>query len=186
MARQSPNDAMNRVMNALRYSVATYLRFGRPWVHSNAGAVAEALWHLANSHRKHVRRIGELLIGRHGHVVSRAFPTAFTALNDLSIEYLLPLIVEDERQIIRLVEASAIALKGDSEATELAAEVVDSEKRHLQELQRASDLRSIASGKSARARRKQSVWPTANSRLAPRNLSLAGAIPELTPAVRRP
>jgi hypothetical protein len=176
---------MNRVMNALRYSVASYLRFGRSWGHINAGPAADALWHVANCHRKHVRRIGELLIGRHWHVESRAFPLAFTGLNELSIGCILPLSIEDEKQIISLIEASAVALKGDSEANELAAEVVDSEQRHLQTLQRASDHCSITSDMSARAKRKRSVWPVGHSRLARRKPSVAKLVPIPRSSVNR-
>ena len=182
MTRQSPNDAMNRVMNALRYSVANYLQIR----HFCVGPAADALWQLAACHRKHVRRIGLLLRARHWHVVSRAFPMAFEALNDLSIEYLFPLIIEDERQIISLVEASAVALQGDSEANELAAEVVDSEKRHLQTLQRASDHRAITSEMSAGAKRQGSVWPTPNSRWVLRSLVVAKALSDVQPSMRRP
>ena len=30
--KQTPNDALNRILNAVRYSLASYLQFGRPWV----------------------------------------------------------------------------------------------------------------------------------------------------------
>ena len=89
---------------------------------------------------------------------------AFTALNDVSLEHLLPLIIEDERLIIRLIEASAVALPDDREANELATDIMVCETRHLQTLQRASDNRSFPSDMSARAERKRSAWPIDNSR----------------------
>jgi hypothetical protein len=60
---------------------------------------------------------------------------AFTGLNDPSIEYLLPLVIEDEKQIIALIELAADALACDPAARELPAEIVECERRHLQMLQ---------------------------------------------------
>ena len=71
---------------------------------------------------------------------------AFTALNDLSIRYVFPLIIEDEKQIIQLIIASADILKHDIEAYELMAEVVDHERLHLQLLQLASEPRRLTTG----------------------------------------
>ncbi len=47
MTKRSPNDAMNRLLNALRLSVATDLRFARPWVKVSVEPSADALWQVA-------------------------------------------------------------------------------------------------------------------------------------------
>jgi len=135
MNRQPTTDAMNRVMNTLTCSVARYLRFARPWVDFRANAIADLVGQVADSQGEHVLRIGELLIERHGHVELRTFPLAFTGLNDLSIDYLLPLVIEDEKQIIALIESAADALACDPEARQMVVEVVECERRHLQMLQ---------------------------------------------------
>jgi hypothetical protein len=135
MKRQPATDAMNCVLNALTCSVARYLRFGRPWVDFRADAIADLVGQVADSQGENVLRIGELLIERHEHVESRTFPLAFTELNDLSIECLLPLVIEDEKQIIALIESAAEALTCDPEARELVVEVAECERRHLQMLQ---------------------------------------------------
>jgi hypothetical protein len=141
MKKDHLNDGMQHVMNALRYSLARYLRFAQPRVEASAQPIADAVGHVAETHGKHVMRIGEFLLERQGHVASRTYPLAFTRLNNLSIRYLLPLVVDDEVQIIRLVEAAANALECDAEAHELLAEVGESGKRHLQLLRDASNHR---------------------------------------------
>jgi ferritin len=174
MTKQTPIDSINQVMNALRYSLASYLRFARPWIDASAQSIAETIRHVAQDHRQHVTRIGELLVNRHGHVESRAFPRPFTGLNDLSIEYLLPLVIEDEKQIIQIIEASAVALNCDVEVSDLLAEVLDIEKRHLRVLERAPGRRrAMGSGESIQARRQASVWPVARWSL-PLRTSRAG------------
>lgn len=135
MTKHPADVGLNRVMNALRYSLASYLQFARPWIGANARAdVVDAIARVADHHRDNVMRLGELLIERHRHVELQSFPTAFTGLNDLSVEYLLPLVIENEKRIIRLVEATAGALEHDIEAHRVLAEFVDREKLHLQSL----------------------------------------------------
>jgi len=183
MTKQTPLDAINRMMNALRYSLASYLRFARPWVDAGAQTIAETIGHVAESHRQHVTRIGELLVERHGHVESRTFPRPFTGLNDLSIEYLLPLVVEDEKQIVRIIEASAAALECDAEASDLVAEIIDSEKRHLQILERAPGRRrAMRSDASVQARHRASEWPAANGSLHLRTPPVGRRAAELSPS----
>ena len=157
-------DAINRVMNALRYSLVSYLRFARPWVDADAQSLKTTIKDIAKQHRKHVMRIGKLLLSRYGHVESRTFPIAFGSLNDLSIEFLLPLVIEDERQIIRLVETSADALQSDAEVFGLMVDVLATETRHIELLQTATKpRRAIESAKSSALERCRSPqWTIEN------------------------
>src|SRR5688572_16913945 len=91
MTTHAPIVAINRPMNALRYSLASYLQFAQPWVDADSQAVADTIACVATSHDRGATRIGELLVMRHGYVASQTFPAAFTALNDLSTRYVLPL-----------------------------------------------------------------------------------------------
>lgn len=159
MRRQTPIDAINGTINALRYSLARYLRFARPWVDAGAESTAEMIEKVAESHRQNVTRLGELLVERHGHVESRAFPSVFTRLNDLSIEYLLPLVIDDEKQIIRVIESNAVVLEHDAEASSLLDEVLDCEKRRLQVLEGLPVRRPAMSGGSfIQPRHRASKW----------------------------
>jgi hypothetical protein len=183
MTKQTPIDAITRVMNALRYSLASYLRFACPWVDASKQPIAEAIRHAAEGHRQHVTRIGELLVERHGHVESRTFPRSFTGLNDLSIEYLLPLVIEDEKQIVRIIEASLAALESDAEASDLMAAIIDSEKRHLQMLERTpSHPRAMRSDASVQAQHRASEWPAANGSLQLRTPPLGRGAAALSPS----
>jgi hypothetical protein len=156
------SDAIGRVMNSLRYSLASYLQFARPWVDAHSQVVADTIAHVAASHNHDVTRIGELLVERHGHVVSQTFPAAFAALNDLSMRYVLPLVLEDERQIVRLMEAAIVELEVDAEAYNLVAELVDRERRQVRILQRLlDDPRANRICAPVQAMPHASMWPTA-------------------------
>jgi bacterioferritin (cytochrome b1) len=175
MIKQIPIDAIYQVMNALRYSLASYLRFAHPWIDAAAQFIAEKIERVAEDHHRHANRIGELLVDRHGHVASRTFPRTYAALNGLSVEYLLPSVIEDEKQIIHIVEAASASLERDAEAFALLAEILASEKRHLQILERLPARRgAIGIARSIRPRQQGSKWPTG-----------IGSLRLRTPSVRR-
>jgi hypothetical protein len=149
-------------MNSLRYSLASYLQFARPWVDAHSQVVDDTIAHVAASHNHDVTRIGELLVERHGHVVSQTFPAAFAALNDLSIRYVLPLVLEDERQIVRLMEAAVVELEVDAEAYDLIAELVERESWHLRILRELmDDWRATRTFAAIQTMRRPPKWPTA-------------------------
>lgn len=180
MTTHAPLDAINRPMNALRYSLASYLRFARPRVDADSRAVADALIGVATGHDLGVTRIGELLVKRHGHAVSQTFPAVFTALNDLSIRYILPLVIENERQIVRTMEAAAVELECDAVAYDLVAELVDRERRHLHTLQQLRGAcRANRSFAPVHTTPQAPIWPTAIERRKARVFRERGRSPEL-------
>jgi hypothetical protein len=139
MTTQFQFDAIKRVMNALRYSLASYLQFARPWIDANGESIADAIKCVAGHHSWHATRLGRLLMKRRANVVSRAFPATFTALNDVSVRHALPLVIEDSQRIVRHIEASLNTLRPDRDAYQLAMEICDGEKRHLSLLQNLHD-----------------------------------------------
>ncbi|MDZ4817488.1 MAG: hypothetical protein SGJ20_00790 [Planctomycetota bacterium] len=140
MTMCTATEPTTRVMNALKNSLVCYLQFARPWI-GDAAKVGETIRLAAESHRTHVERLGKMIVNRHARVTSRAFPADFTGLNDLSLQYLLPLVIADAKQIIQLAEDAADALKFDAKGYELIADVIDSERGHLRMLQRAAACR---------------------------------------------
>ena len=47
MTTHNSIDAINRVMNALRYSLVSYLRFARPWVDADAQSLEATIKDIA-------------------------------------------------------------------------------------------------------------------------------------------
>jgi hypothetical protein len=87
---------------------------------------------------------------------------AFTALNDLSTEYILSLILEDEKQIIQLLNAAVNDVECDAECYGLVTELLKSEQRHVRVLQRHSDDRiRTAPRRDGALDRQESAWPAA-------------------------
>src|SRR5688572_9477460 len=90
---------MNRVLNLQRFSLPNYLRFARPWTREADHVLWAIVFGIADVQQRHAARVGELLVERHASTEPGAFPMRFTGLNDLSIRYLAPLVVEDLNRI---------------------------------------------------------------------------------------
>ena len=60
-----PNDALNRILNASWPHKLVQLRQPMP-ADASAKSITDTLWHIANSHHMHGRRIGECLPGGTG------------------------------------------------------------------------------------------------------------------------
>jgi hypothetical protein len=84
-------------------------------------------------------------------VRSSVFPLHFTSYNDLSLEYLVPLLLEDERALIRSAEECAERLKDDPEARRIVDKVIVSLRRYaalLMELLAPARVAALRAGEN--------------------------------------
>lgn len=125
---------LNHVLNLQRFSLAGYLRFSRPWASDPDHVLLQIVFGIAQIQQVHATRVGELLVERHASTEPGTFPMRFTGLNDLSIRYVAPLVVEDLQRIIHDLHWCAEALRDDSTAWELVQAILRDEERHLQML----------------------------------------------------
>lgn len=49
---------LNRLLAAFQYSLASYLRYARPWAHAGNARLLEAVRQIAADHEGHVRQVG--------------------------------------------------------------------------------------------------------------------------------
>jgi hypothetical protein len=125
---------LNRLLALLRYSLASYLRYARPWTRPGNARLLEAVRRVTADHEAHARRVGELILKRRGKIEPAGFPVRFTAYNDLALDYLAGLLVAHERTIVEELARCAAGLDRDPEAKRLAADILASERRHLRTL----------------------------------------------------
>jgi hypothetical protein len=125
---------LNRLLVALRYSLASYLRYARPWAHAGNARLLEAVRRITADHEAHVGRLGALILKRRGRVELAQFPTRFTAYNYLALDYLAPRLIEHQRGLIEEIARCIAGLGGDPEARRLAEDILAREKRHYRTL----------------------------------------------------
>ncbi len=107
-----------------------------------------AIDRLIAAQAERVRKLAELLDGRRWTIDFGAFPD-FTDLHYLSLTFVLPHLVENERQIVRELELALPACAGDSQATALVAAILAEESQALVELQRLAGPKPSATTQSA-------------------------------------
>lgn len=123
---------LNQVLNAQRFSLPNYLRYARPWARETDHLLLAVVFGIAEAQTQNANRIGELLIERHANVEPGTFPKRFTGLNDVSIRYAAPRVVEDLERIIGILRFCTEDLCDDPIALDLVRSILRDEQRHLQ------------------------------------------------------
>jgi hypothetical protein len=138
---------LNRALNLQRFSLTNYLRYARPWASEADHILLALVFRIAELQMQNANRIGELLVERHASVEPGTFPMRFTGLNDLSIRYAAPHIVDDLEQIIHELHRCGELLRDDREACEIVQAILRDEQRHLTLLR--DELRHIEESEAA-------------------------------------
>jgi hypothetical protein len=131
---QKVMQALNRLLGLLQYSLASYLRYARPWAHAGNARLLEAVLQITADHEARAARVGKMILTRRGKIEPGRFPTRFTAYNYLALDYLARRLVEHERELIEEITRCVAWLGGDAEARRLGADILASERQHLRTL----------------------------------------------------
>ena len=129
----------NSLLNQLRIthtrSLVAYLQYAGPWIRKNFHAVRDVLDTMATEMQRIADRAGEMILSDYGELIAGEFPIEFTGLHDLSVDYLLNLIVQEQQEIIVSIEQCVSQLDADPFAQALAEEALGAAKGHLDTLQ---------------------------------------------------
>jgi hypothetical protein len=142
------NDVLNGVLILLRRSLLQYAAEAWPWTGSRSGEPRAEIDRLIAAQAERVRTLAELLDSRRWTIDFGAFPD-FTDLHYLSLTFVLPHLVENERRIVREIELALPACAGDPEATALVAAILAEESQTLAELKRLAGPTPSATTQSA-------------------------------------
>lgn len=122
---------LNRLLAIHYRSLPMYLRHARPWKQSRDERADELLSHIIDEHERMVQHVSETLLELGGDIDPGEFPILFTDMNDLSYDYLLRQLVEQQRQMVANIQECVNAAPGEP----LALEALGLAKGHLEELQ---------------------------------------------------
>jgi hypothetical protein len=121
---------LNELFAKLDCSMARYLSYARPWVRRPNMLLDALVRRMSHEHEILASNIARLIYDRRGAVRSCVFPMDFTSYNDLSLEYLAPRLLENERALIASAEEYAERLKKDPEARRVVGKIVASLRRY--------------------------------------------------------
>ena len=134
MSPPSTTDILNRLLVLHERSLPMYLSYAPPSdlaAHDKARAV---LSQIVEDQRRTIDRLATLILDGGGLVDHGEFPLAFTSLHDLSLAYLLKLLIDRQRKTALVCEKLADQLALAPFAQAAAREAVGEAKGHFDNL----------------------------------------------------
>ncbi|HUG92367.1 MAG TPA: ferritin-like domain-containing protein [Planctomycetaceae bacterium] len=148
------NAELNELLVLLGRSLLQYVGESWPWAGPDEEDVQRAVDALAARQREHEAQIAALLAERDWNIDFGTYPTEFTDLHYVALDYLLAELVAHEGGMTREIEALARRCADDAEAAPLAERVLADhrdEVRQLETLVRAHPQPGANGGTAARA-----------------------------------
>ena len=135
MSPPSTTEILNRLLVLHMRSLPMYLSYAPPYqLYSNEKATG-VLDQIVEDHKGTVDRLGTLILDSSGTIDYGEFPMSFTSLHDLSLPYLLKLLIERQQKHVAACEKLADALNMAPYAQAASREIVGEAKGHLEMLQ---------------------------------------------------
>jgi hypothetical protein len=134
MSPPSTTEILNRLLVLHVRSLSMYLGYAPPYqLYQNERAKA-ILDQIVEDQKRTVDRLGTLILESGGAVDYGEFPMSFTSLHDLSLSYLLNLLIERQEKSIAACQKLAEMLSMAPYAQAAAREAVGEAKGHLDNL----------------------------------------------------
>jgi len=128
------NERLNDLLVDVGRSLLQYTSESWPWAASDEGDVKDALERMAAEQRDVVAAIAELLASR-GHATDfGSYPTEYTSLHYVAVDFLLGQLVENQKAVLSRCESVAEQTPAEDPARSLLDDIVVSERKHLEEL----------------------------------------------------
>ena len=127
-------DPLRRLAAALESSLAMYVADSGIWSYPGPEEIKLALADLVGDHKSLLDRAGTVLADREVAAPRTAYPLSFTAGHDLDLRFLLPRIIAGLDAQARVCDEVAAAGGDDATAAQLAREIVETNRRHADQL----------------------------------------------------
>jgi hypothetical protein len=135
MPSPSTIDILNRLYVLHHRSLAVYLHYAPPNRLARHPRAAATLAQMVADQTRTADKLATLVLDSSGLVDPGEFPMSFTGLHDLSLDYLVKLLIERQRKHIVACERLAAALNMAPYAQAAAREAVGEAKGHLDNLE---------------------------------------------------
>ncbi len=127
---------LNQLLHLLARSLPIYLTDARPIMHDGQSEALKILDNLANDQRRYAERVAAEILRLGCRPDPGRFPSEFTAKNDLALDFLLIDVLEYHEQSVFLLEYFVEQLERYPRLGELAEEILDNARKHLESLHR--------------------------------------------------
>lgn len=135
MTQSDTNAQLNELLILIGRSLLQYLGESWPWVGDDAVPLGQSIQKQGQDQQAEISRIVDLLDRRYHPIEFGAFPTEYTSLHYVSIDYLLDQLLAEQAALVEEVGRIASNVSGDEEAVALAQDLQQAESRRLVELE---------------------------------------------------
>ena len=134
MADRIDNERINSLLVNVSRSFLQYVAQCWPWTGSAGESTRQVIHRLADDQSIHVGLLYDLLIRRAWPVDAGVYPTEYTDLHYVALEFLLDELVANERSVVAAVERLAAEAPDDDESAPLLQQMLTGERRILDTL----------------------------------------------------
>jgi hypothetical protein len=131
------NELLNQVLIVMGRSLLQYSAQAWPWTSNGSSGPLAAVDGLIAEQSQRIGQLADLLDARRWTVDFGVFPD-YTDLHYLSLQYVLPHLVENQRSVVREIEAVLPQCVSDTEGCELLNEILQGERATLASLEELS------------------------------------------------
>lgn len=136
MAETVSSTPLNDLLIEIGRSLLQYVSECWPWAPRGQEAVREALDRMAAEQRALAGKLARLLDDRGEIIDFGSYPTEYTSLHYVSVDFLLQRILRNQEALVRSSDSLARAAEADPECGPLLTEIADVNRKHLDELRR--------------------------------------------------
>jgi hypothetical protein len=129
-------DSLNRLLQILSRSLAMYLSDAEPWTNREDLPAWCAIDDLVFDQKFYAQRVAEAISDLDGRLDPGRFPTAYTAIHDLSLEFLYRKVIESHCRDIETVKKCAAEVDDYPALGSLAEEILGNARGHLELLEK--------------------------------------------------
>ncbi len=138
MAEAVSSSQINSLLIQISRSLLQYVSEIWPWSAADAEGTRRTLDRLAADQRESAAALARFLDDRGEVIDFGTYPTEYTSLHYVAVDFLLGQLVENQSAIVAACEAALRAVEGDADAAELLHNVTTAERNRLDELRRLS------------------------------------------------
>jgi hypothetical protein len=122
---------LGRLLHILCRSLPMYLEDAKPWTRRDDQPAQRALANLVADAQTFSLRVAQAILELRGQPNAGRFPTSFTAVNDLSLSFLMPRVVQSQRRDVATIEQCVAELASVPLVRPLAEEILGNARGHL-------------------------------------------------------
>lgn len=129
-----PSDRLNDLLIDVGRSLLQYVGESWPWTSEDEADVGTSVQRIVAEQRGTVLQLAELLDSRGHRIAYGQYPSEYTSLHYVALDYLLDQLVAQQQDLAAELAGAAEEAAGDEEAHALLSSAADQARRHADEL----------------------------------------------------